>query len=100
MAFSSPPERRGVPGEPASAGSARYKAARVPPPDKSTPWREDTTSPSLTRGGVAEWFKAAVLKTAEPQGSGGSNPSSSARIRPRSEIGLERTVPDAPARLL
>ena len=28
-------------------------------------------------GGVAEWLKATVLKTVEPQGSGGSNPSSS-----------------------
>ena len=27
---------------------------------------------------MAEWFKAAVLKTVEPRGSGGSNPSSSA----------------------
>jgi hypothetical protein len=34
------------------------------------------------RGGVAEWFKAAVLKTVEPKGSGGSNPSSSANPRP------------------
>jgi hypothetical protein len=30
--------------------------------------------------GVAERSNAAVLKTVEPQGSGGSNPSSSARI--------------------
>ncbi len=29
-------------------------------------------------GGVAEWTKAAVLKTAVPQGTGGSNPSPSA----------------------
>ena len=29
-------------------------------------------------GGVAEWLKAAVLKTVVPQGTGGSNPSSSA----------------------
>jgi hypothetical protein len=29
-------------------------------------------------GGMAEWFKAAVLKTAEPQGSVGSNPTPSA----------------------
>lgn len=33
------------------------------------------------RGGMAEWFKAAVLKTVEPQGSVGSNPTSSASIR-------------------
>lgn len=32
----------------------------------------------MARGGVAEWFKAAVLKTAVPQGTGGSNPSSPA----------------------
>ena len=29
-------------------------------------------------GGVAEWFKAAVLKTAVPQGTVGSNPTPSA----------------------
>ncbi len=28
---------------------------------------------------MAEWFKAAVLKTVEPSGSGGSNPSLSAK---------------------
>jgi hypothetical protein len=32
-------------------------------------------------GGVAEWLKAAVLKTAEAKVSGGSNPSSSARLK-------------------
>ena len=32
----------------------------------------------LNMGEVAEWFKAAVLKTVDPQGSGGSNPSLSA----------------------
>ena len=31
-------------------------------------------------GGMAEWLKAAVLKTVEPQGSVGSNPTSSARL--------------------
>ena len=31
-------------------------------------------------GGVAEWSKAAVLKTAVPQGTVGSNPTASARI--------------------
>jgi hypothetical protein len=31
---------------------------------------------------VAEWFKAAVLKTVVPKGTGGSNPSSSANRRP------------------
>jgi hypothetical protein len=30
-------------------------------------------------GGVSEWFKEAVLKTVVPQGTVGSNPSSSAR---------------------
>ena len=33
-------------------------------------------------GGVAEWTKAAVLKTAVPQGTGGSNPSPSASFNP------------------
>ena len=32
-------------------------------------------------GGVAEWSKAAVLKTVESRGSGGSNPSSSAILK-------------------
>ena len=32
-------------------------------------------------GGMAEWSKAAVLKTAVPSGTGGSNPSSSAKIK-------------------
>ena len=31
-------------------------------------------------GGVAEWSKAAVLKTVVPQGTVGSNPTSSARF--------------------
>ena len=31
-------------------------------------------------GGMAEWLKAAVLKTVVPQGTVGSNPTSSARI--------------------
>ncbi len=35
----------------------------------------------LCRGGLAEWFKATVLKTVGPQGSAGSNPVSSA-IKP------------------
>ena len=39
------------------------------------PERRKAQSP----GGVAEWLKAAVLKTAEVKASGGSNPSSSAR---------------------
>jgi len=34
---------------------------------------------------VAEWSIAADLKSAEPQGSGGSNPSLSARIHRGSE---------------
>ncbi len=33
----------------------------------------------VSLGGVSEWFKEAVLKTVVPQGTGGSNPSSSAR---------------------
>ena len=32
-------------------------------------------------GEVAEWFKAAVLKTVDPHGSGGSNPSLSATLK-------------------
>ena len=33
---------------------------------------------TIVNGAMAEWTKAAVLKTAGPQGSGGSNPSRSA----------------------
>ena len=39
-------------------------------------------------GGMAEWLKAAVLKTVEPQGSVGSNPTSSARSSKAPEMGL------------
>lgn len=35
---------------------------------------------SLKNGGVAEWLKAAVLKTVECQSSVGSNPTSSATL--------------------
>lgn len=38
----------------------------------------NAASPIPSHGRVAEWSIAAVLKTAEPQGSGGSNPSPSA----------------------
>ena len=31
------------------------------------------------KGGMAEWLMAAVLKTVDPKGFGGSNPSSSAK---------------------
>ena len=34
----------------------------------------------ITRGELAEWSNAAVLKTVVPQGTGGSNPSLSARL--------------------
>src|SRR5438552_8486018 len=56
--------------------------------NKNTPIRQDQGfTNSIARasvgasfsGGVAEWLKAAVLKTAFPKGDGGSNPSSSAR---------------------
>ena len=46
---------------------------------ESPPVRHIDRGP-VPRGGVAEWFKAAVLKTVEPRGSGGSNPSSSATL--------------------
>ncbi len=34
---------------------------------------------SINAGGVTEWLKVAVLKTAVPKGTGGSNPSSSVK---------------------
>ncbi|MFM2386930.1 MAG: hypothetical protein RL660_1687 [Bacteroidota bacterium] len=36
--------------------------------------------PYLRRGRMAEWSNAAVLKTVDLHGSGGSNPSSSAKL--------------------
>tara|TARA_B100001057_G_scaffold347294_1_gene348604 strand:- start:132 stop:263 length:132 start_codon:yes stop_codon:yes gene_type:complete len=39
----------------------------------------------LLNGELAEWSNAAVLKTVEPKGSGGSNPSLSAIILDRLE---------------
>jgi hypothetical protein len=48
---------------------------------------------------VAEWFKAAVLKTVVPQGTGGSNPSSSASFpRPPGDrlIAMTSLPDDAP----
>lgn len=41
-------------------------------------WKNGAT---FVPGKLAEWSIAAVLKTVEPQGSGGSNPSLSAKIR-------------------
>ena len=48
------------------------------------PCARATCSGSL-RGGVAEWLKAAVLKTVKPQGFVGSNPTASARNAARPE---------------
>ncbi len=44
---------------------------------------EDTSCVFLSCGGMAEWLKAAVLKTADPQGSGSSNlsPSATSQIK-------------------
>ncbi len=39
--------------------------------------RRERNTPEITPGGVAERLIATVLKTVDPQGSGGSNPSSS-----------------------
>ncbi len=44
-------------------------------------------------GGVAEWFKAAVLKTVVPQGTGGSNPSSSASLARRQGLRISARPP-------
>ena len=41
-------------------------------------------------GEVAEWSIAAVLKTVDPQGSGGSNPSLSAIFEVQTERATER----------
>ena len=38
---------------------------------------------SLTFGEMAEWSNAAVLKTVVPKGTGGSNPSLSAKKKPQ-----------------
>ena len=39
------------------------------------------------QGEVAEWSNAAVLKTVDPNGSGGSNPSLSARLGKQAVMG-------------
>ena len=47
----------------------------------------------LVFGGVADWIKAAVLKTAVPHGTGGSNPSPSATGRgPGCQYALSRDL--------
>ncbi|MDK2963828.1 MAG: hypothetical protein PWQ29_1222, partial [Verrucomicrobiota bacterium] len=43
-------------------------------------------------GEMAEWFNAPVLKTGEPQGSGGSNPSLSATDIVTAFTGLRRAI--------
>ena len=43
-------------------------------------WGARIRYPARPRGEVAEWSNAAVLKTVDPQGSGGSNPSLSANL--------------------
>src|SRR5690606_1863129 len=48
-----------------------------------SPWRPDSIGVRRRTGGVAERSNAAVLKTAVPQGTGGSNPSPSARTPPQ-----------------
>ena len=45
---------------------------------------EKTGENGVLAGGVTEWLKVAVLKTVVPQGTGGSNPSSSALFTPLS----------------
>ena len=52
------------------------------------------TQPS---GEVAEWPMAAVLKTADPHGSGGSNPSLSASLLRPPGFGGRLSVPEPPA---
>ena len=42
----------------------------------------------LQKGEVAEWSNAAVLKTVDLHGSGGSNPSLSAKQKPNHPVGL------------
>ena len=46
----------------------------------------DGKIPYLCGGEMAEWSNAAVLKTVEPQGSGGSNPSFSASEKQRQSL--------------
>ncbi len=64
-----------------STECARRRKARAPAAGAA--WRHWTARRrsimSVPAGRVAEWSIAAVLKTVEPRGSGGSNPSPSAR---------------------
>ncbi len=53
-------------------------------PDKDlAEWKIGTT---FVSGKLAEWSIAAVLKTVEPQGSGGSNPSLSAEALQKARV--------------
>ena len=47
-----------------------------------------------TAGEMAEWSNAAVLKTVVPQGTGGSNPSLSAKEKSPKDIGLFSLIED------
>ncbi len=52
-------------------------------PCQGTPHQRISKTTPPINGGMAEWSIAAVLKTAVPQGTGGSNPSPSASTRLR-----------------
>jgi hypothetical protein len=71
------------PGRPDPPSSTRYQTQSPPPLELI---QQISLAPTYSRvirkatGGVAEWSIAAVLKTAEPQGSVGSNPTPSATV--------------------
>ena len=70
--------------------------AYAPPKQEVEEWK---ANPSLSdrcqetvfkKGAVSEWLKEAVLKTVEPQGSGGSNPPCSEKPRETSNGWTDR----------
>ena len=62
---------------------ARFLRQLLSAGQRQIPWFLDTNS----FGEVAEWSKAAVLKTVEPRGSQGSNPCLSAIIKKAPHVG-------------
>lgn len=95
------PGRPGVPHQPSDATTpdrgfpACASGPLEPSPlDPDGPWRHPGARPA--HGGVAERPIAAVLKTAVPQGTEGSNPSASASSRPGREVAREALPGRAP----
>ena len=69
----------------AFGNAARKSTTRATVRREEVPALARALSEATPCGGVAEWLKAAVLKTVKPQGFVGSNPTASARNAARPE---------------